>query len=85
MLLYTVRLSGESFDEEDDLRSFINRPPCLIIFGRSQSAKAQLVNRLLEETIYPVVEEDTECMWRTVRSAEISSFPYNFFGCLDLL
>jgi len=64
-----VHLSGESFNEEDDLRALINCPPSLVILGQSQAAKAALVNKLFNEPIYPDIsaEEGEVSGWRTVR------------------
>ena len=66
---FVVRLSGDSFSEEDDLRQLISSPPSLVILGQTQAAKALLVNKLFNETIYPVISEEEErgLSCRTVR------------------
>jgi len=62
-----VKLSGESFTEEDDLQTLIACPPCVVILGQSQYAKAKLVNEMFGEQIYPDIQEHDANHWRMVR------------------
>lgn len=66
--LNSVKLSGEKFNEEDDIRDLIKSTPAIVIFGKSQTAKGRLLNKIFGEEIYPEIDESDQSAWRTVRS-----------------
>ena len=54
-------------DEDEQIKSIVRKPPCLVVFGQTLYAKAFLVNEIFNKTILPQAEGDEGKRWRMVR------------------
>ena len=59
---------AELSPEEEYIRGITKKPPCIVVFGSSNPAKASVVNKLFGKPVLPVLwNENGYRPWRTVR------------------
>ena len=61
-------VQAELQPEEDCIQAIIRAPPCIVVLGSSNPAKASVVNEIFRKPILPVLWNDQGYVpWRTVR------------------
>lgn len=65
----TAHLSPDAFVEEADVRSILRKRPTVVVLGQSNSAKAQLVNQILNDEVLPVSVKHG-AKWRPVKISQ---------------
>ncbi|XP_065670370.1 dual serine/threonine and tyrosine protein kinase [Hydra vulgaris] len=65
--------------EYHELAQTCDKPPAIIVLGTSCYAKVCVINELLGEPILPIVENDSNVMWRMIR------LKHGFYSTLSLV